>query len=278
MRRGDARAAGAGSIAGVRIAQVALQLYNLRDFCRTAGELAATARRVKAIGYSAVQISNIGPIDERDIVRICADEGLVICATHEPGSAIIDETDKVIDRLQRLGTRYTAYPHPHLPVSTVEEVLALASALDKAGRALRKAGLVLTYHNHALELRKFDGQTMLDMIFAHTGRQYVQAEIDTYWIQAGGGDPAEWCRKLKRRIPLLHIKDYGVSSDDKAGTMMEIGSGNLNWPAIISAADKSGCEWFIVEQDVCPGDPFESARISFEYIKRHLAQDTAGRW
>jgi sugar phosphate isomerase/epimerase len=52
--------------------------------------------------------------------------------------------------------------------------------------------------------------------------------------------------------------------------MMEIGNGNLNWPAIIQAAEKSGCEWFIVEQDICPGDPFESIKISYDYIKANL--------
>jgi sugar phosphate isomerase/epimerase len=121
-----------------------------------------------------------------------------------------------------------------------------------------------------MELRKFDKKTMLDLFFDHTNKQNLQATIDTYWIQAGGGDPAEWCRKLKRRLPIIHMKDYGVSRDNRTGTMMEIGNGNLNWPAIIQAAEKSGCEWFIVEQDICPGDPFESIKISYDYIKANL--------
>jgi len=56
---------------------------------------------------------------------------------------------------------------------------------------------------------------------------------------------------------------------------MEIGHGNLNWPAIISAAERSGCEWFIVEQDVCPGDPFDSIRESFRFIKEHLVEESS---
>jgi hypothetical protein len=31
-----------------------------------------------------------------------------------------------------------------------------------------------------------------------------------------------------------------------------------------------GCAWFIVEQDTCPGDPFDSLRQSFDYIKANL--------
>jgi len=258
----------------MKLSQVAIQLYTLRDFCKTAADFAVTARKVKAIGYGAVQISGAGPIPEDELVRICAGEGLKICATHESGKTICEETQKVIDRLGRLGTIYTAYPHPHVPLTTVEEVLALAASLDKAGKAMRKAGQILTYHNHALELRKFDGKTMLDHFFDQTGKQNLQGELDTYWIQTGGGDPVEWCRKLKKRLPLIHIKDYGVSKDNKAATMMEIGAGNLNWPAIIAAAEKSGCEWFIVEQDICPADPFESIAVSYAYIRDHLVEKT----
>jgi sugar phosphate isomerase/epimerase len=256
----------------MKLHQVALQLYTLRDFTKTASDFAVTARKVRAIGYEAIQISGVGPIEDSELLTICRGEGLRICATHESGKVIVEEPQKIIDRLGRLGVVYTAYPHPHVPLTTVEEVLALAGALDKAGKTLRKAGHILTYHNHAIELRKFDGKTMLDIFFEHTNKQNLQATIDTYWIQAGGGDPAEWCRKLKRRLPLVHLKDYGVGPDNRTGTMMEVGAGNLNWPAIISAAEKSGCEWFIVEQDICPGDPFDSIRGSYQYIKEHLAE------
>lgn len=259
----------------MKLSQVACQLYTLRDVCTTAADFAVTVRKVKAIGYDAVQISGVGPISEVELVRICAGEGVKICATHEGGKTIVEETQKVIDRLGALGVTYTAYPHPHMPLTTIEEVLALAAALDKAGKAMRKAGQVLTYHNHSLELRKFDGKTILDHLFAATGKQNLQAEIDTYWIQGGGGDPAAWCRKLKRRLPLIHLKDYGIGRDGRAGAMMEIGAGNLDWPGIIAAADKSGCEWFIVEQDVCPGDPFASLKQSFDYLKANLAERTA---
>ena len=248
----------------MKLKQVAIQLYTLRDFCKTAADFVATARKVKHIGYDAVQISGVGPIATDELVRICSGEGLVIAATHESGKDIVDNTGMVIDRLHALGTRYTAYPHPHLPLTTIEEVLALAAALDKAGKAMRKAGQVLTYH-----------KTMLEIFYEQTGRTNLQGEIDTYWIQCGGGDPVEWCRYLKRRLPLLHMKDQGVNKDNKAATMMEIGHGNLNWPAIISAAERSGCEWFIVEQDVCPGDPFESIRESFRYIKEKLVEKSS---
>ena len=256
----------------MKLSQVACQLYTLRDHCKTAADFAATAKKVKAIGYGAVQISGVGPIPEAEIASICASEGLVICATHENGKIIVEETQKVIDRLGKLGTIYTAYPYPHVPLTSLAEVKALAVALDKAGETMRKAGMVLTYHNHAMEFKKFGGKTILQHVYDETNPQNLQGEIDTYWVAAGGESPVEWVQRLHRRLPLLHLKDYGVGSENNHGAIMEIGNGNLNWPAIISAADRSGTVWFIVEQDTCPGDPFDSVRQSFDFIKRTLAE------
>ncbi len=85
----------------------------------------------------------------------------------------------------------------------------------------------------------------------------VWFEIDTYWITHGGGDPAAWIDKVAGRIPCLHLKDMGIDSN-RSQFMMEVGEGNLNWPAILDACKSAGVEWYIVEQDICYRDPFES--------------------
>ena len=76
----------------------------------------------------------------------------------------------------------------------------------------------------------------------------------------GGGDCVEWCRRLAGRIPFIHLKDYMMTLEKKP-IWCEIGRGTLPFARIIAEAEKSGCEWFIVEQDTCPGDPFESLRL-----------------
>ena len=96
----------------MKISQVALQLYTLRDFAKTQADLAATLRRVREIGYEAVQVSGIGPIDHVELVAMLKGEGLVCCATHEDSDVILNEPGKAIARLQALGCRHTAYPYP----------------------------------------------------------------------------------------------------------------------------------------------------------------------
>jgi sugar phosphate isomerase/epimerase len=255
----------------MHLTQVAAQLYTVRDHCQTSADLAATAARISAIGYTAVQVSGIGPIPDGELVRIMAGEGLTICATHEPADRILRQPEACIARLQALGCRLTAYPHPKgVNLGSREEVLGLIAALARAGARFAAAGLRLGYHNHAVEFVRFEDTTVLDAIYARTDPRHLVAELDTYWVQYGGCDPVAWCEKLRGRLPFIHLKDYGFTTANQP-VFAEIGAGNLDWPRIIAAADRAGCEWFIVEQDVCAGNPFDSLRRSFEHIKARLA-------
>ena len=95
-------------------------------------------------------------------------------------------------------------------------------------------------------------------------------ELDTYWVQHGGADPAAWIRRLKGRMPVVHLKDMTVSAEgwNVKQLMAEVGEGNLNWPAILDACHAAGVRWYAVEQDICPRDPFESLKISYENLRK----------
>jgi sugar phosphate isomerase/epimerase len=245
-------------------------LYTVRDHTKTFSDFLATLRKLRGIGYESVQLSAIGPFPEADIVKALKDEGIAACATHEPGAMILDDPQRVADRLEALGCRYTAFPHPgDAPLETLADVQNLARRLNASGKVLFEAGKILCYHNHNTEFRRFDGRLMLEVLYEETDSRYLQGEPDTYWVQYGGGDPVAWCRRLEGRLPLLHLKDY-ITLTNNTPDFGAIGSGNLNWPAIIGAAEEAGCEWYIVEQDTCPGDPFDALAESFAYIRDHL--------
>jgi sugar phosphate isomerase/epimerase len=257
----------------MKLSQVAAQLYTVRDQCQDAAALAATAKKIRAIGYTAVQLSGIGPIPDPEQVAIMQGEGLTICATHEPSQEILDEPGRVIDRLQRLGCKLTAYPYPAgIDFTDAAQVNTLVRKLDAAGAKLRAAGMQLGYHNHAIEFVKYQGAPVLEYIYAQTAPENLVGELDTFWIHYGGGDVVEWTRKLRGRQPFIHLKDYGFTKENKH-TWCEIGAGTLPFARIIAEAEAGGCEWFIVEQDTCPGDPIESLRQSFDHIKAHLVVD-----
>ena len=124
-----------------------------------------------------------------------------------------------------------------------------------------------SYHNHSHEMVRIGKSTWLGMLYEQADPKILKAEIDTYWIQHGGGDPAEWITRCSGRMPLLHLKDM-VISEDREQRMSEIGEGNLNWPAILQAAAEAGVEYYLVEQDRCyDRTPFESLEISYRNLK-----------
>ena len=244
---------------------IAAQLYTIRAHLQEESQVAASLKRIADIGFKAVQISGMkAPLAESAVKTICEDLGLTICATHEPGVKIIDETEAVIERLQALGCPYTAYPHPHVPLESVDDVQALAAGLEQAAQKMHAAGIGLGYHNHAVEFRRFGDRTALDIIFDEAPT--LIGEIDTFWVQRGGANPTSWCRRLVGRMPIVHLKDAAMLEDKSTCVFCEIGSGNLEWPSIIAALREGGCQWYIIEQDQCPGDPFQSLQQSRDWL------------
>jgi sugar phosphate isomerase/epimerase len=254
----------------MKIEQVAVQLYTLRDQLTTPEDYQESLQKIADIGYRSVQVSGPRPISEAEISALCAEKGLVINSSHENSDLILDDPHKVVENLEAFGCRYTAYPYPRgVDFKSIDSVMDLIRKLDAAGKVLREADKVLTYHNHAVEFETLEGAPILELIYGRTNPEYLQGEIDTYWVHAGGSSPQAWCARLRDRLPLLHIKDYAEDADGKP-RFAEIGHGILDWKTIIATAEASGCEWFIVEQDQCPGDPFESLEMSFRYIRDNL--------
>ncbi|MDF2440629.1 MAG: hypothetical protein JWN98_1613 [Abditibacteriota bacterium] len=251
----------------MQINQIAAQLYTLREYLQTPQDIAASLKKVRTIGYEAVQVSGMGPICEEELVSICDGEGITICATHESTDTILNEPQRVVERMQKLSCAYTAVPYPNgLSLDSVASVEAYAARIDAAGKVLFDNDLTLMYHNHEIEFARIDGQMVLEVLYDSTDPNHLQGEIDTYWVQFGGGDPVDWCQRLQNRLPVIHLKDYAVSTDRKP-MFAEIGYGNLNWPAILDAAQEAGCQWFVIEQDTTPGDPFDSLKMSFDFLR-----------
>jgi sugar phosphate isomerase/epimerase len=255
----------------MKIQNIAAQLFTIRDYIKTPADIARSLQRIRKIGYQAVQVSGMGPIAESELKKILDGEGLVCCVTHEPTGTILDKPQAVIDRLRALDCRFTAIPSPGPNIdNSYESVTRFAEAINRSGKAMHEAGLILTYHNHNGEFGRRNGRLILDIIYDSTDPRYLQSELDTYWVQAGGGNPAAWCKKLTGRLPIIHLKDFGINEQGQQ-VFREIGNGNLDWSEIIPIAEKAGCGWFIVEQDAhwINNDPFESLRVSFDYLAKH---------
>jgi len=245
--------------------RVALQLWTLREHLASADEATRSLERVRALGYEHVELCEGLALPVSELGRLARAAGLGVCSAHLSGRSIVEETSQVADLLSELGCRLAVYPHPHVPLDTLSQVFELADRLSQAGEVLRARGRLLAYHNHALEFRKLEGRAILDWLYERMDPFLVHAELDTYWVQLGGGDPARYCARLSGRLPLLHLKDYAVDAEQRPITAA-LGEGNLNLPVILREAESAACEWYVIEQEPAASDPFASIATSLAYL------------
>ncbi|HOF86950.1 MAG TPA: sugar phosphate isomerase/epimerase [Armatimonadota bacterium] len=249
---------------------VAAQLYTLREFTRTPADIAATITRLKAMGYNGVQLSALGPIDPHELAAILRGEGMAAAATHVGWDRLRTDLPALIAEHTLWGCQHVAIGGLPGEYRTAEGYVRFAQEATEVARALRAEGLTFSYHNHSFELERFGGPTALELIYQNSGPDLL-AEIDTYWIQHGGADPADWCARMQDRMVIVHFKDMAVV--EGAPVMAEVGEGNLNWPRILQACRATGVQWYAVEQDVCRRDPFESLAISLRHLRAWGIED-----
>jgi len=263
-------------MAAEKVSQVALTLYTLRDFCTTPRQTARTLARVRTIGYRNVQISGGGLMAQEpaELAKRMDDAGLVVIGSHIALQMMREDFGGVVERLRAWKCTHTAIPSmaPE-DRDSLAAWKARAREFNRLGKAFRKEGITLQYHNHHFEFHKFGGpaglggRTGLDILYSSTEAKYLQAEIDTGWVARGGGDPAEWCARVKGRMDQVHVKDWLILDGEPAWA--EIGEGNLHWPAILRACRRAGVKHYIVEQDSCPvtKDPFKSIAVSLRNLR-----------
>jgi sugar phosphate isomerase/epimerase len=247
--------------------QIGCQMYTLRDFTKTPGDLAKTLARVKKIGYDAVQMSGHGAIEPKELAKMLTGEGLVCAATHVSLDRIKAEPEKVIEEHALWNCRYTAIGGFFMKgqLYQTKDWHDFVQTYNAVAKKFANSPVQIGYHNHSHELAKFDGATALSILLKGLD-QSIWFEIDTYWIAHGGGDPVQWIDKVKGRIPCVHFKDMAIKPD-RTQFMAEVGEGNLNWPAIIKSCRAAGVQWYLVEQDTCYRDPFDSVQLSLQNMK-----------
>ena len=245
---------------------IAAQLYTVREFTRTPTDIRSTLKKLGKMGYEAVQVSALGPIAPVELKEIADGEGLEIAATHVGYDEIRRHPQKVIEEHKLWDCRHVAIGSLPQKYQNGEGFGLFAREASEAVRPLIDAGLTFSYHNHSFELEKFGARTGLDILYEDSDPEVFSAEIDTYWIQHGGANPVSWLRRLEDRMHVVHLKDMAMRGREQL--FAEVGEGNLEWPGILQMCKRAKVEWYIVEQDICQRDPFESLEISLHNLHR----------
>ncbi|MDO4283985.1 MAG: sugar phosphate isomerase/epimerase [Eubacteriales bacterium] len=252
--------------------QVGAQLYTVRMYTQNEKDLAYTMERIADLGYRTVQISAIGPgIAPRKVREICDANGLNIVLTHTDVNRIMNDTERVIEEHNVMGCDYIGIGAMPERYTAPEWIERFEADFREPAEKIAEAGKLLMYHNHNFEFQKIavPGEERPIRIIEYLMKRFDPSllgfTMDMYWVAAAGADVTEWIGKLADRIPCVHLKDMTV--EGYAQKMAPVMEGNLNFPAILEALEKTNCRYLLVEQDTCEGSPFDCLRTSYENLK-----------
>lgn len=243
--------------------KVALALYTVRD--AFAADSQNTLKAVRDIGYSAVEFAGLGRWKAEDVRAQLDDLGLRGLSAHVPLQRLRDDLPGVIREAKVLGLEYIAFPWLPPEQRNAAFYRSLVPLLKATGEACAAEGLRFCYHNHDFELEPlFDGTNALEFFAQEVSAQHLAFELDVYWAAFAGLNPVQLLERFSGRTPLVHLKDM---SRDDSRTFAEVGSGSLDFPAILGACERIGARWVIVEQDEGQLPPLESAAMSFNHLR-----------
>jgi len=240
-----------------------IQLYTLRD--EMARSVPATFQQLARIGYGEVEFAGYFEHDAKTIRGLLDEHGLTAPSSHVPLELLQSEPEKTIEFAAAAGHRYVVVPWlAEEQRQSIDQYRRTAETFNRIAEQCRREGLQFAYHNHAFEFDLTDGQIPYDVLLGETDPELVALELDIYWVSKAGHSPLRYINEWPGRFPLWHIKD--MSSD---GSMVDVGDGEIDFPALFEQRDKAGLRHGFVEHDR-PDDAFQTAERSFKYL--------SGKW
>lgn len=257
---GTSRAFAAGGDAA-KLSRIGIQLYTVRNL--TEKDLEGTLASLARIGYKEVEFAGYFGRTPAQIRATLKTNGLTSPSTHIPLPANDDSWKKSCDEAKAIGHEWVVVPWlADNQRPTGDRWSALADRFNALAKIAHAHDLKFAYHNHDFEFAKVGNTTALDTLLARTDPKLVDFEMDLYWVVKGGGDPLDFFSRYAHRFPLLHVKDATAAP---ARTMVDVGSGTIDFGKIFAKAKASGQKHVYVEHDN-PKDALASATASYKHL------------
>lgn len=256
---------------------IGLQLYTVRN--ELAKDTPGTIKALVDAGYKQAEMFGFPNCDP--VIAAAKEFGLALHSSHFEWDTVINPKDAaysdfqgILEKANRIGLTHLVIPYlADKDRKSLDDYKRIASHANKAAVLAKKAGIQLSYHNHAFEFEPREGGTAGFSIFTNEFGPDMQFELDIFWVKVGGVEPLDLIKKLSGRISQLHLKDlkagltlpaFGSVPND---AFQALGDGIIPMEPIIAAARPAGVKHCHVEQDQSP-DPIASVRQSVVYLKK----------
>lgn len=251
--------------------EIGAQLYTVRESCKTLEDFSETLKKVADIGYRNVQVSGTCAFTGEWLRGELDKNGLRCVLTHTPPAELTGDLNTVAEKHTLFGCRNVGLGYYGFMEDVAADYEKFKETYLPIAKGLKALGKQFMYHNHNSEFNRLpDGSFVLARMAEDFSADELNFTLDTFWVTAGGGDPAEWLERLTGRVNCIHLKDFSwrPGETDFGRYFDAIGSGNLNWDRIFAAAEKAGTTYMLVEQDNCYGeDPFSCLKRSYDYLR-----------
>ncbi len=255
-----------------------MTLYTVRNEMNA--DPIATLKDVASIGYKYVEAvdyrdGKFYKMSPEEFKKQLDDLGMVPLSVHM-GMVTLDNADKLIADVKAAGFKYFVAPVPPMglvkfnrearSLSMTDNVDSLVLILNTLGQKCTAAGLEFLYHNHNFEfIANADGIVPYDYMLENLNPEYVNFQMDLYWVSKAGADPVAYFEKYPGRFKIWHIKDM-----DDQGRFAPVGTGSVDFPRILAKKDLAGMKYYIVEQDQTFDGmkPMEAIKISHDALKK----------
>ncbi len=270
--------------------KIGVQLYSVRD--KMEADMYATLKAIKEMGYDYVEFAGYFGKSAQEVRAMLDELGLEAPSVHQSYDLFLEQGQAAVDYIKTLGAKFAVIPWMGVENHKGADGFDTAVAdIKKVGKLLADNGITLLYHNHDFEFETYEGKYKLDWLYETIDADLLQTEIDTCWVHYAGQEPCAYLKKYAGRAPVVHLKDFecealgggpvyalidadgkaqDVSSEEKKATFRfrPCGDGRQDFPAIIAAAEETGAEYLIVEQDNDhDGDSLAAVAKSRAYLK-----------
>ena len=239
-------------------APIALQLYTLRDVM--AEDFEGTVRKVADMGYLGVEPAGFPGTTPEAAARLFVDLDLQVTSAHLP-MPDSNKTEENLETARALGNaRWVSGLGPD-NFSSVDRIAASCDRFNEAAAFVREHGMTFGIHNHWWEFTVVDGRPAYEHMLERLEPD-VFFQIDTYWGQTAGLEPAAVIADLGERAPLIHLKDGPCTRE---ADMVALGEGITDFDTVV-AAGGDHVDWWIVELDRCATDMVTAVSKSLQFL------------
>ena len=249
--------------------RLAVQLYTLR--AKLAEDVPGTLDALAEAGAEEVELAGLYDRTAGDMRALLDAAGLKAASTHARLERLQPEPEAVLEEARTLGVETVIVPWVPTPESdsAADEVVG---RIVEAGAAVKDAGLRFGYHTHGYEMVPSPDGTLFDTLAKALDPKLVHFQVDVFHTYHGGADPVALMTKYTGRVRSLHLKDIkkGYPRETGKGTAtpdadVPVGTGQIDWPAVLRAAMKAGATEYYVEDEST--DPLTHIPQSLAYLQ-----------